>query len=392
MPLTDQQLVEALAAEHIHIARRTVTQYRRELQLPPAHRRQLHGSTAGASRLPSDEEWRVRQTLWRRSQAEPPPRRDDEAAASLHPWVERIYGIDFARLAADPGGRAAYRDLQTALTHPSLRPAVLLALRAFAQAAQVGATTPPPADAVEPVPRPQERPHVEALSSIYDPDHLLKRAVERVVTLLDIENASIILLDEARDELYVAEVADENRVGHERRLRGVRFPITHGTTGWVVREGHSLIVPNVDRDPRFFRGFGIHVGTKARSLLCVPLRTQGRIIGVLDAINKRQGPFTADDVRRLEAFADELAPALEQARVIQGRYPRDVQQLAAEAEQLTNSAAPFDLLIHESPKMQEVSRRVEQALRTAATVLLTGERGTGKDLIARLLHDQGLRA
>jgi transcriptional regulator with GAF, ATPase, and Fis domain len=269
---------------------------------------------------------------------------------------------------------------------------VLLALRAFAQAAQVGATTPPPADAVEPVPRPQERPHVEALSSIYDPDHLLKRAVERVVTLLDIENASIILLDEARDELYVAEVADENRVGHERRLRGVRFPITHGTTGWVVREGHSLIVPNVDRDPRFFRGFGIHVGTKARSLLCVPLRTQGRIIGVLDAINKRQGPFTADDVRRLEAFADELAPALEQARVIQGRYPRDVQQLAAEAEQLANSAAPFDLLIHESPKMQEVSRRVEQALRTAATVLLTGERGTGKDLIARLLHDQGLRA
>jgi Nif-specific regulatory protein len=213
-----------------------------------------------------------------------------------------------------------------------------------------------------------------------------------VVTLLDIENASIILLDEARDELYVAEVADENRVGHERRLRGVRFPVTHGTTGWVVREGHSLIVPNVDRDPRFFRGFGIHVGTKARSLLCVPLRTQGRIIGVLDAINKRQGPFTADDVRRLEAFADELAPALEQARVIQGRYPRDVQQLAAEAEQLANSAAPFDLLIHESPKMQEVSRRVEQALRTAATVLLTGERGTGKDLIARLLHDQGLRA
>ena len=44
--------------------------------------------------------------------------------------------------------RAAHRDLQTALAHPQLRPAVLLALRAFAQAAQAGATTPPPADAV----------------------------------------------------------------------------------------------------------------------------------------------------------------------------------------------------------------------------------------------------
>ena len=132
--------MEALAAEHIHIARRTVTQYRRELQLPPAHRRQLHGSTAGASRLRTRNGGCARPLAPFAGGAL--PRRDDEAAGSLHPWVERIYGIDFARLAADPEGRAAYRDLQTALTHPSLRPAVLLALRAFAQAAQVGATTP----------------------------------------------------------------------------------------------------------------------------------------------------------------------------------------------------------------------------------------------------------
>jgi len=271
-PLTDQQLVEVLAAENIKIARRTVTQYRRELKLPPANRRQPHGSTAGASRLSPDEEQRVRQALEahaRRRQAESPPqrdreetsgippedeepqrRRDDEAAASLHQWVEKISGIDFSKLAADPEGRAAYRDLQTVLAHPQLRPAVLLALRAFAQAAQAGATTPPPADAVEPVPRHQERPDVEALSSIHDLDHLLKRAIERVVTLLDIEHASIILLDEARQELYV-----------------------------------TL-----------------------------------------------------------------------------------------------------------SPKMQEVYRLVERVLHTTATVLLTGERGTGKDRIARIIHDSGPRA
>jgi two-component system response regulator AtoC len=101
---------------------------------------------------------------------------------------------------------------------------------------------------------------------------------------------------------------------------------------------------------------------------------------------------TAADVRRLEAFAHQLAHALENARVIQARYDCDVQQLIAEAERLANSPVPCDTLIRESPKMQEVYRLVERVLHTTATVLLTGERGTGKDRIARLLHDQGPRA
>jgi DNA-directed RNA polymerase specialized sigma54-like protein len=352
-PLTDQQLVEVLAAENVKIARRTVTKYRRELKLPPANRRHQQrgsaalgaGPVAGASRLSPDEEQRVRQALFRRWQAEPPlqhgreeasgvppeseeprRRRDDEAAESLHQWVEKISGEV----------RAARRDLQTALAHPQLRPAVLLALRAFAQAAQAGATTPPPADAVEPVPRLQERPLVEALSSIHDLDHLIRLAIERTIALLDIESVSIILLDEARQELYV-KVAVDPRAGHEQRLRGVRFPATHGIAGWVIREGHSLIVPDVDHDPRFYRGFDVQTRTQTRSLVCVPLGTQERTIGVLNAMNKRHGVFTAEDVRRLETFAHQLAHALEHARVIQERYNCDVQLLIAEAEHLDHS-------------------------------------------------------
>jgi hypothetical protein len=318
-PLTDQQLVEVLAAEHITIARRTVTTYRRELKLPPANRRQPHGATAGASRLSPDEEQRVRQALEahaHRQHAELPPRRDreeasgvppedeepwhrrdDEAAASRHQWFEKISGeVRAARRdlqtalahpqlrpavllalqafaqAAQAGAttpppadaveqgspreielveqrkplillglseaeqsaqhlthygrwvekisgevRAARRDLQTALAHPQLRPAVLLALRAFAQAAQAGATTPPPADAVELVPRIPTRPDVQvtlerlalneigqALSSTHDLDQLLHLATGRAIALFDIEGAVIILLDEERQELYLA--------------------------------------------------------------------------------------------------------------------------------------------------------------------------------------------
>jgi energy-coupling factor transporter ATP-binding protein EcfA2 len=174
-PLTDQQLVDVLAAEHINIARRTVTKYRRELQLPPANRRQPHGPTAGASRLSPDEEQRVRQALEahaRHRQAELPPQRDREATSGIPPEVQEVQhhrdqealawlhlqGIEWWRLAADPEVRAAHRDLQTALAHPQLRPAVLLALRAFAQAAEASVTTPLPAAPVEPWSRLTEPP------------------------------------------------------------------------------------------------------------------------------------------------------------------------------------------------------------------------------------------
>ena len=233
----------------------------------------------------------------------------------------------------------------------------------------------------------------QALSSVHDLDHLLQLAMERVVTLLDIESASIILLDEERDELYF-KVADDSRVGHEQHLREVRFPAKQGIAGWVIQEGQSLVVSDVDQDPRWYSRVDAHTGTKTRSIICAPLRTKDRIIGVLEAINKIQGVFAIEDVRLLEAFANQLALALENARLIQ--------ELRAARERLSEEnrywreamaqTVQFDTLVGESPRMQEVYRLVQRVLNTTSNVLLTGESGTGKDLIARVLHYQGPRA
>ena len=233
----------------------------------------------------------------------------------------------------------------------------------------------------------------QALSSVHDLDHLLHLAIDRVVTLLDIESASIILLDEEREELYF-KVADDRRVGHEQRLREVRFPAKQGIAGCVIQEGQSLIVPDADQDPRHYRGVDDRTGTKTRSLVAVPLRVNDRIIGVLEAINKRQGVFTTEDVRLSEAFANQLALALENARLIQElRAARE--RLSEENRYLREAmgqTVQFETLVGESPKMQEVYRLVQLVLSTAATVLLTGESGTGKDVIARVLHYQGPQA
>ncbi len=102
----------------------------------------------------------------------------------------------------------------------------------------------------------------QALYAIQDLEQLLQLAMEQVTALLEVESAAILLLDETRQELYF-KVAEHLHSGVEQRLRKVRFP--------------------------------------------VPLQSRGRILGVVDAVNKRHCPFDAEDVRLLEAFGNPLA-------------------------------------------------------------------------------------
>jgi Nif-specific regulatory protein len=234
----------------------------------------------------------------------------------------------------------------------------------------------------------------QALWSVHDLDDLLQLAIERVVSLLEVEGASVILLDDQHQELYFAKVADERRVGRERRLREIRFPADQGIAGWVMQAGVPLVVPDVNQDPRFYRGVDAQSGTRTQSILCVPLRTKDRTIGVLEAINKAHSPFTTEDVRLLEAFANQLALALENARLIQAL--REAQERLSEENRYLREAmaqtVQFETLVGESPTMQDVYRLVERVLKTTTTVLITGESGTGKELIARVIHYQGPRA
>ncbi|HJY83422.1 MAG TPA: sigma 54-interacting transcriptional regulator [Candidatus Binatia bacterium] len=217
--------------------------------------------------------------------------------------------------------------------------------------------------------------------------------MERVVALLEIESAAIILLDEERQELYF-KAADDIRSDVGQKLREIRFPAEQGIAGWVVCTGVSALVPDVEQDSRFYQGVDMQTERKTKSLICVPLKTKDRIIGVLEAINKLEGSFFQEDVRLLESLASQLALAIENARLIQAlqaareRLREENLYLREESGQV----ARFATLIGASPRMQEVYRLVERVLSTMATVLITGESGTGKELIAQVIHHEGPRA
>jgi Nif-specific regulatory protein len=229
----------------------------------------------------------------------------------------------------------------------------------------------------------------QQLYAIHDLDRLLQFAIERAMALLEVDSASVILLDTEAQELYfkVADVADSRHSNVKQRLREVRFFAHQGITGWVVRRGILALVPDVSQDPRWYPGVDAQTGMQTKSLLSVPLRTGKRILGVVSAINKRPRPFDSEDIRLLEAFAGPLALAIENAQLIQA-----LQEENLSLREEVGQGERFEIPVSASPRMQEVSRLVAQVLSLPVTILLTGESGTGKEVLARAIHAQGPRA
>ncbi len=111
-----------------------------------------------------------------------------------------------------------------------------------------------------------------------------------------------------------------------------------GVAGWVFENEKPAIVPDVQNDPRFHPGIDNMTGFKTRSILSVPLKVKGKVIGVLEALNKEDGlAFSKDDVLLFTIFADHAALAIENARLheslaIQSKSTYHAKVQLAEAE------------------------------------------------------------
>jgi PAS domain S-box-containing protein len=99
------------------------------------------------------------------------------------------------------------------------------------------------------------------------------------------------------------------------KLPTVRLEPGQGIAGRVAETGEPLIVNNVYKDNRFFAKVDRDSGFRTDSILCVPLKVEQRVIGVLEAINKRNGHFNENDLRLLQAITGPLAAAIENARL-----------------------------------------------------------------------------
>ncbi|MBN1994128.1 MAG: GAF domain-containing sensor histidine kinase [Anaerolineae bacterium] len=161
----------------------------------------------------------------------------------------------------------------------------------------------------------------QALMTTFDVNKLLSDTMQLAVNVIDAGAASIMLVDEKREEL-VFEVSHGSRA---KMLRQQRIPIDEGIAGWVAQHGQPVIANDARTDPRFSHRVDVRTGFLTQSIAAVPMKIKGRVIGVLEVLNKySEDGFSKEDVRLMSSIAAQSAIAIENARLYQQvRQERD---------------------------------------------------------------------
>jgi diguanylate cyclase (GGDEF)-like protein len=144
------------------------------------------------------------------------------------------------------------------------------------------------------------------LNSDRELDNMLVEIMKKTKDMIDASSWSIFLLDEETGE-FVLEKKDE-RKKKGSNLKKPRLKPGEGIAGWVVKEGIPLIVPDVSHDERFMSNKSTR---KAQSLICVPVKSKERVIGVMEFAKKAGNPFTKDDLDLLVKLMDYAALSIE---------------------------------------------------------------------------------
>ena len=197
------------------------------------------------------------------------------------------------------------------------------------------------------------------LGSNLDLDPLLEEIVERTTELLEADRTTLFLADPDHGELW-------SKVMEGQELKEIRLKVGSGVAGWVAEKGEPLHIEDVYSDSRFNADFDRRSGYRTRCMLAWPVRRpqSSAILGVVQVLNKLEGPFNTTDERLLEAIASEIGVALEVARLYREAVER--------SEALERARRELSLLFETEraiSQSQELPEMLETILDTALTTM-----------------------
>lgn len=140
---------------------------------------------------------------------------------------------------------------------------------------------------------------------------LLSALMDTAAHIVDAEAASVLLWDQKSGDLRFAATTAGTTA-----LTGKPVPLEGSIAGLIMRERRAVAVEQVADEPRHYAKIDEESDFQTRSILGVPLISKDRIIGVLEAINKRQPPWTTEDIDYLEILAAQAAVAIETAQLV----------------------------------------------------------------------------
>ncbi len=149
------------------------------------------------------------------------------------------------------------------------------------------------------------------LTSTLDQSVVRQRAMEAITKLMKAETGSLLLVDKEKNELFF-EVALGDKGGV---LKEIRLKMGEGIAGWVAEHNEPVIIHDVSKDKRFQGKMDAKSKFTTRDMVCVPVEIKGAVIGVLQAINSLGGTFDDDDIKLFQLFSNQVAIALDNARL-----------------------------------------------------------------------------
>jgi Nif-specific regulatory protein len=214
-----------------------------------------------------------------------------------------------------------------------------------------------------------------SLSSTLELSKILDIIMESAKTLLKAEASSLLLLDESTNELYFASATGDV----SERLKNLTVPIDKGVAGACVRSGKPQVVDDTQTNREFYPGIDKRTGFATRSIIAAPLIIKGKTIGVIEVLNKKDHlPWSEADQELIIIIAFQAAQVIQNAQL----HLRLQEQQNLLRDEIESRYA----IISASSEFQGVLALAEKVATSTSTVLLLGENGTGKELIARYIH------
>lgn len=151
---------------------------------------------------------------------------------------------------------------------------------------------------------------MKALASGLDIDSLLVSLVKKSTQLMNADRSSLFLIDFSTRELW-------SKVAEGNNLNEIRFPMTAGIAGHVATSGETLNIEDAYEDSRFNREIDLKTGYRTRTILCAPIRNEsGKVIGVLQVLNKKADVFDHQDERLIHAFTSQVGKVLKSSQFL----------------------------------------------------------------------------
>ncbi|MGA2697504.1 MAG: sensor domain-containing diguanylate cyclase [Terriglobales bacterium] len=153
----------------------------------------------------------------------------------------------------------------------------------------------------------------KTLTSSLELDSILQTIMEKMAEYFRPDTWSLLMVDEERDELYFAIAVGSA----SEALKNVRLKVGEGIAGHVAKHGEKVVVPDVLKDPRFAKRIDEMTKLETQSIICVPLRSRLRVLGVIQLVNVDMNHFGDQESFFLQSLCDYAAIAIENARAVE---------------------------------------------------------------------------